>query len=58
MPHTLRVSSLTEEGMDGLKAAVFDLMKASDWAAQVRSMQSDDATALTGGPAGEYEAVL
>lgn len=46
LPHACRVSAVTEEGLDGLKAAVLRLMDAETWAAQIAIMQEREAGAL------------
>lgn len=46
LPHAVKVSSVTEEGLDQLKQAVLDLMAEQDWAAQAQEMLARDSESL------------
>lgn len=46
LPKTLRVSAVTEEGLEDLKHAVLQLMDATDWATQIQEMQTRDESAF------------
>ena len=49
LPHSVRVSSVTREGLAGLQQAVLDLMQSEGWAAQVDNMRNRDSAALNDG---------
>ena len=46
LPHACRVSAVTEEGLDGLKAAVLRLVDADAWAVQLAAMREQEQAAL------------
>lgn len=46
LPYALKVSSVTEEGLDELKQAVLDLMAEENWAAQAQAMLARDSETL------------
>lgn len=46
LPHALKTSSVTEEGLDDLKQAVLDLMAEENWAAQAQAMLDRDSQSL------------
>lgn len=47
LPKTLRVSAVTDEGLEDLKLSVLQLMESTDWATQVQVMKDRDESALT-----------
>ena len=49
LPHAVRVSSVTREGLEGLQQAVLDLMQAEEWAAQIDNMRARQSAALNDG---------
>lgn len=49
LPHAIRVSSVTQEGIADLQQAVLDLMQSDSWAAQVDRMHTRDADVLNYG---------
>lgn len=46
LPHAIRVSSVTEEGIEDMKAAVLALMDARNWASQIEFMRQRDKSVL------------
>eukprot|EP00892_Ulva_mutabilis_P010762 jgi/Ulvmu1/8058/UM004_0295.1 len=46
LPHAVKVSSVTEQGLDELKQAVLDLMAEENWAAQADAMIARDSDTL------------